>query len=143
MAKWTFYDSFKAQSGTIIPIFLSGLILIGLNIYTLVASETEEVNKTILYTELVCSFIVSIILLLFMSVLIYQDLTYGIIFKNPVGFISAVFILLCSPFGLTIIKSVIQNQEYITYISIATILSTVYNMMFTFVASFRGTLTKK
>lgn len=143
MAKWTFYDSFKAQSGTIVPIFLSGLILIGLNIYTLIASDTDEVNKTILYTEFVCSFIVSILILLFMSVVIYQDLRYGLIFKNPVGFISAVSMLLCSPFGLTILKSVIENKEYIKYISFATVLSTIYSMMFTFVASFRGTLTRK
>lgn len=143
MAKWTFYDSFKAQSGTVLPIFLSGLILIGLNIYTMIKSETDEHNKTILYTELVCSFIVSIIPLLFMSVLIYQDLRYGLIFKNPLGFISAICMVLFSPFGLTVIKGIIQNKEYIKYVSLATVLSTMYSMMFTFVAAFRGTLTKK
>jgi hypothetical protein len=124
----TFYESFKSQSGTVIPIFLSGLIVIVLNAYTLVKSDiSDKDTKNILYAEIIFSFIVSYVILLFMSYIFRDFYWYGGFFKFPFPFILlfALIVILCTPFSLSLIKGYLQNKEYNKYLSVAIILSTV------------------
>jgi hypothetical protein len=141
MAIQTFYDSFKSQSGTIVPIFLSGILFISLNTYTLIQSDSisDETNTRILYVELVCSFITSAAVLLFTSRVLYEILGDGLIFKKPYVIVIPIVLLLTTPFSLTIIKGTIENREYVKYLSISSILSAVLNLYTTFVGAFHGT----
>ena len=118
-------------------ILLSGFILISLNIYTLVKSDiTYEDRKYILYTEIPLSFIASSVILLFMYYVISDyTLRYNNILKDPFGFFGALFVILSSPFSLTIVKAVIQDKESYKYLSISTIISAIYSMFFTFMAA--------
>jgi len=121
-----------SQNIKVILILLSGLILIGLNIYTFVKSDIpDEDRKYILYTEIPLSFIASYVILLFMSYIII----YNNILKDPFGFFVALLVIVSSPFSLTIVKSVIQNKESDKYLSIPIIIITFCTMFFTFMAA--------
>ena len=137
----TFYESFKSQAAAIVPILSSGVILIGLNVYSLIKLDIpDETSKKIRYAELVFSFIASSLILLLVYVIIHQEITYGMFFKRPITTLSLLLPLLCSPFGLSVIKGFIQNKEYVRYLSIPTAIITAYTMIYTFVFAFRGTL---
>ena len=140
----TFYESFKSQAGVIVPVLSSGVILIGLNIYTLIKSDIpDETSKKIRYAELFFSFVLSSPILLFMSIVIYDSIKYGFIFKNPIGTLFGLLVPLLTPFGLTVIKGFIQNKEYVRYLSIPTTIITAYTMMYIFLFAFKGTLGMK
>jgi hypothetical protein len=132
MAKYTFYDSFKNQSGTVVPIFISGIILIALNIYDLIK---EEYEKTI-YAELFFSFIASSIILLYMSFLIFE-----VLFRSPyinLGFfLFGLFNIIISPFGLTVIKTLVKDLKSKNYASMLIIPLTMYSLYYTFMMAFR------
>jgi len=133
--KWTLYDSFKSQSATLVPIFLSAFILIGLIAYELINKETlsEESKRNILYGELVLSLIASFPVLIFMIF---------IIGRWPFDGFYLYFLLLTTPFVLTLLRLYLQNEQYDTYISILTILSTLYSFMFTVGVAFGSLINK-
>jgi len=117
---WTLWDSFKVQGPSLAPVLISAAVLIGLNVYTLIKADTisQEDQTTIMYTELVLSFIASTyVFLLFMFVL-----------TAPVYIIT---LLLVSPFGLTCIRTILQayaqNKTYDDVLSVFIILSTLMN----------------
>jgi hypothetical protein len=141
MAKLTFYESFKSQSLLIVPIFLSGLILISLNIYTLVKTDVSETDKYILYSEVFFSFIASSALLLWMSATLILSMFSPNIFKNITILymvLYALFLILSSPFVLTIIKASLQDKEADKYLSISIVLSTSFSMFYTLMLAFGG-----
>jgi hypothetical protein len=121
------YLSLKSQATSLLPIFLSGIILIGLIIYDLKKTHvvSDYKKKVILYSEIVLSFIASFALLMYMYYLLYPS--WFIIF--PLG------LILTSPFGLTIIRVFLQNKSYDMPLSILTIISTLFSMFFTFKAA--------
>jgi len=139
MTKLTFYESFKSQSLSIVPIFLSGLILIGLNIYRLVKTDVSERDKYILYSEVFFSFIASSALLLWMSATLLLSMFSPNIFKNIkilYMVLYALFLILSSPFILTIIKASLQDKEADKYLSISIVLSTSFSMFYTLMLAF-------
>jgi len=131
MAKYTFYDSFKNQSGTVVPIFVSGLILIGLNIYNLI----KEKHKEIVYAELFFSFIASFIILLYMSFII-SEVLFRSTYINLGFLLFALFNIIISPFGLTVIKTLVKDEQYKNYISMGIIPITMFTLYFTFIMAF-------
>ena len=110
-------------------ILLAGIILIGLIIYDLKNSDTfsEDKKKNILYIEIFLSFIASSVLLLWMTYFLRGD------FIPPLFIIIySLVLILTSPFSLLIIRSFLQNKSYIKFISILTIISTLFSMYFTY-----------
>ena len=107
-------------------ILLAGIILIGLIIYDLKNSDTfsEDKKRNILYIEIILSFITSSVLLLWMTYFIRS----GIIIYSLV-------LILTTPFSLLIIRSFLQNKSYIKFISILTIILTLFSMYFTYCAA--------
>jgi hypothetical protein len=107
-------------------IILAGIILIGLILYDLKNSDTfsEDKKRNILYIEIILSFIASSVLLLWMTYFIRA----GIIIYSLV-------LILTTPFSLLIIRSFLQNKSYIKFISILTIISTLFSMYFTYGAA--------
>ena len=112
-------------------ILLSGIILIGLILYDLKKSDTfsEDKKRNILYIQIILSFITSSVLLLWMIYLIRDG------FFSIFIIIYSLVLILTSPFSLLIIKSFLQNKSYIKFISILTIISTLFSMYFTYSAS--------
>ena len=100
MAKktWTLWDSFKIQGPTLAPVLISAAVLICLIMYTLIRADavSQEDQKTIMYTELVLSFIASIFVLL-LSIAVMGS-----------GRIEPymLLLLLTSPFVLTCIRAI-------------------------------------
>lgn len=139
MAKMTLYKSFKSQSTVIVPILLSGLILIGLNLYTLINKETEN-HKNIVHAEVFFSFFISLVVLMYMGFALYFILSSPKYFlkyfsRNIFFTLYALFLILTSPFVLTIAKEFTDNQ-YHKYLSITTILSTLFSIYYTLLAAF-------
>jgi hypothetical protein len=95
----------KSQSGTVIPIFVSGLILIGLNIYDLIKEENN------VYVELFFSFIASSLILLYMSYFI-KDILFYPRHSNIGQLLIPLCVILISPFGLTVIKTFLKDEQY-------------------------------
>ena len=113
-------------------ILLAGIILIGLIIYDLKNSDTfsEDKKKNILYIEIFLSFIASSVLLLWMTYFLRGD------FIPPLFIIIySLVLILTTPFSLLIIRSFLQNKSYIKFISILTIISTLFSMYFTYGAA--------
>lgn len=133
--KWTLYDSFKSQSATLVPIFLSAFILIGLIVYELINKETlsEESKRNILYGELVLSLVASFPVLIWMTFMIIQLPFYGVF---------QYIVLLTTPFVLTLLRFYLQNEQSDKYLSVLTILSTLYSFMFTVGVGFGSLLNK-
>ena len=117
---------FNENIFTMFLILLAGIILIGLIIYDLKKSDTfsEDKKKNILYIEIFLSFIASSILLLWMTYFLRSFIiNYSLV------------LILTSPFSLLIIRSFLQNKSYIKFISILTIISTLFSMYFTYGAA--------
>jgi hypothetical protein len=133
----TKYNSFKAQSWYVVPIFISGLILICLNIYEVVYGKK---NKDIIYAELVLSFIASSAVLIYMiPIFIFVCVQIFMSpFKNIPFTLYVICMILFSPFVFTVIKAFTQNKEYHKYISAGTILTTISSMIFTFNFAFNA-----
>jgi hypothetical protein len=139
MVKSPFYDSFKRQSPIIVPIMLSGLILIGLNLYTLINKEIEN-HKNIVHAEVFFSFFISLVVLIYMGMMLFFTLSSPKYFlkhfsKNIYYVLYALFLILTSPFVLTIAKEFTENK-YHKYLSITTIFSTFFSIYYTLVVAF-------
>jgi len=138
---WTLWDSFNAQSSTLVPILLAGIGLIGLNVYTLVTSE--QPNE---YLELFLALLVSAIPVLFGLIMLPIGLLSGSVWVVLTSILMIVF----SPIGLTLMK--IHNSDIMSSLtilstaeamSVLVIASTAYSMLYVGAVSFRGLLSKR
>jgi hypothetical protein len=123
----------------VVPVILSGIILIMLLINDL-QTPTSPTN-TVLYIEYLLSFIASFILFFWM---LYPMISMCNEFINPgknvtinkktylLYFIYTLVLLLSSPFALLSIRFFLQDETYIKNISIATVVSTLFSLYFTF-----------
>jgi hypothetical protein len=115
----------------ILPIFLANVILIGLLIYEKKNQDISNYEKkTILYSELILSFIGSSVLLLYMSYILRIPFSHF----NLSLFIYSLVIILTSPFALIIIRTFLQNKSYIKTINIFIFISILFSMFVTFSA---------
>lgn len=127
----------------VVPVFLSGIVLIMLLINDLqndLQTPTPPTNS-VLYIEYLLSFIASFILFFWLLYPIIKDVQY---FLNPgknvtihitgylFYFIYTLVLLLSSPFALLSIRFFLQDEKYIKIISILTIVSTLFSLYFTF-----------
>ena len=138
---WTLWDSFNAQSSTLIPILLAGIVLIGLNVYTLVTSE--QPNE---YLELFLALLVSATPVLFGLIMLPIGLLSGSVWVVLTSILMIVF----SPIGLTLMK--IHNPDIMASLtilstaeamSVLVIASTAYSILYVGAVSFRGLLSKR
>lgn len=123
----------------VVPVFLSGIILIMLLINDL-QTPTSPTN-TVLYIEYLLSFVASFILFFWVLYPIISNVQY---FLNPgknvtihikvylFYFIYTLVLLLSSPFALLSVRFFLQDEKYIKIISILTVVSTVFSLYFTF-----------
>ena len=123
----------------VVPVFLSGIILIMLLINDL--QTPIPPTNSVLYIEYLLSFIASFILFFWMLYPIITNVQY---FLNPgknvtinikvylFYFIYTLVLLLSSPFALLSIRFFLQDEKYIKSISIATVVSTLFSLYFTF-----------
>lgn len=128
----------------IIPVFIAGIILIILLINDLKSNSLSQLTHTfsVLHVEYILSFITSYILFYWMLYPIMKDMynyfnVTGNVTYNIRGmlfyYIYTIVLLLTSPFGLFSIRFfLIQDKTYITFISILTIISTLFTMYFCF-----------
>ena len=127
----------------VVPVFLSGIVLIMLLINDLqndLQTPTPPTNS-VLYIEYLLSFIASFILFFWLLYPIIKDVQY---FLNPgknvtihitgylFYFIYTLVLLLSSPFALLSIRFFLQDEKYIKNISILTIVSTLFSLYYTF-----------
>ena len=123
----------------VVPVFLSGIILIMLLINDL-QTPTSPTNS-VLYIEYLLSFVASFILFFWMLYPIITNVQY---FLNPgknvtinikvylFYFIYTLVLLVSSPLALLSIRFFLQDEKYIKIISILTIVSTLFSLYFTF-----------
>jgi len=123
----------------VVPVFLSGIVLIMLLINDL-QIPTPPTNS-VLYIEYLLSFVASFILFFWLLYPIIKDVQY---FLNPgknvtihikgylFYFIYTLVLLLSSPFALLSIRFFLQDEKYIKIISILTIASTLFSLYYTF-----------
>ena len=123
----------------VVPVFLSGIILIMLLINDL--QTPIPPTNSVLYIEYLLSFIASFILFFWMLYPIITNVQY---FLNPgknvtinikvylFYFIYTLVLLVSSPFALLSIRFFLQDEKYIKNISILTIVSTLFSLYFTF-----------
>ena len=123
----------------VVPVFLSGVILIILLINDLQISTSP--TSSVLYIEYLLSFVASFILFFWLLYPIIKDVQY---FLNPgknvtihitgylFYFIYTLVLLLSSPFALLSIRFFLQDEKYIKIISILTIVSTLFSLYYTF-----------
>ena len=123
----------------VVPVFLSGIILIMLLINDL--KKPISPTNSVLYIEYLLSFIASFILFFWLLYPIIKDVHY---FLNPgknvtihikgylFYFIYTLVLLLSSPFALLSIRFFLQDEKYIKIISILTIVSTLFSLYYTF-----------
>ena len=119
----------------VVPVFLSGIILIMLLINDL--QTPKPPTNTVLYTEYLLSFVASFILFFW----ILSPMYYLFKRRNDGSinimvylfyFIYNLVLLLSSPFALLSIRLFLQDETYIKNISIATIVSTLFSLYYTF-----------
>ena len=123
----------------VVPVFLSGIILIMLLINDL-QTPTPPTNS-VSYIEYLLSFVASFILFFWLLYPIIKDVQY---FLNPGNnvtihikgylfyFIYTLLLLVSSPFALLSIRFFLRDEKYIKIISILTIVSTLFSLYFTF-----------
>jgi len=123
----------------VVPVFLSGIVLIMLLINDL-QIPTPPTNS-VLYIEYLLSFVASFILFFWLLYPIIKDVQY---FLNPgknvtihikgylFYFIYTLVLLLSSPFALLSIRFFLQDEKYIKIISMLTIVSTLFSLYYTF-----------
>ena len=123
----------------VVPVFLSGIILIMLLVNDLQTPTSP--TSSVLYVEYLLSFVASFILFFWMLYPIITNVQY---FLNPgknvtihikvylFYFIYTLVLLVSSPFALLSIRFFLQDEKYIKNISILTIVSTLFSLYFTF-----------
>ena len=119
----------------VVPVFLSGIILIMLLISDLHTPTSP--TSSVLYIEYLLSFVASFILFFW----ILSPMYYLFKRRNDGSinimvylfyFIYNIVLLLSSPFALLSIRFFLQDEKYIKNISIATVVSTLFSLYFTF-----------
>jgi uncharacterized membrane protein HdeD (DUF308 family) len=126
----------KSQWQSVVPVFLSGIILIMLLINDL-QTPTSPTN-TVLHIEYLLSFIASFVLFFWILSPMYYlfkrrndgsiNNIWGILFYCTYTLV----LLLSSPFALLSIRLFLQDEKYIKNISILTIVSTLFRLYYTF-----------
>ena len=123
----------------VVPVFLSGIILIMLLINDL-QTPTPPTNS-VSYIEYLLSFVASFILFFWLLYPIIKDVQY---FLNPGNnvtihikgylfyFIYTLLLLVSSPFALLSIRFFLRDEKYIKNISILTVVSTLFSLYYTF-----------
>ena len=127
----------------LLPSLLAGVLLIVVMVIQMNSPSATIPNLGIstVYVEYLLSFIASFVLLFW----VLQPFAYLLIQGNlsnivPSGYlflsIYAVVAIILSPFGLLSIRFFIQDETYVKYISMTTIVSTLVVLYFTFTAAF-------
>ena len=131
----------------VLPSLLAGvLLIIVMAVQINRPSETiPHVDISTVYVEYLLSFIASFVLLYWMLapiIYLFFDLMRGSYTNTTVNlrgylFLSfyAVVAIILSPFGLLSIRFFLQDESYVKYISMTTILSTLVVLYFTFRAA--------
>jgi hypothetical protein len=129
-----FYRKFIKHSGTLIPVYLSGIILIGLIIYRLSSkSLSQDEKKKLLYGEIILSFITGIITLFFGLIMFFffiHNITSVFIY-HPI------IMVFFNPFTLTLFRVIFKNKINDTILSSLTILSTFFSFIYISVVTTR------
>jgi hypothetical protein len=128
----------------ITPSLLSGILLIvvmAIQINRPIAT-IPHLDISTVYVEYLLSFIASFVLLYWMLSPFVYDLVRGSspnTIVNPRGYfiyiMSAFVAIILSPFGLLSIRFFIEDETYVKYISMTTIVSTLLVLYFTFRAA--------
>lgn len=120
----------------VVPVFLSGIILIMLLINDL-QTPTSPTN-TVLYIEYLLSFVASFVLFFWIlspMYYLFKRRNDGSI-TNTTGYLFyfsyTLVLLLSSPFALLSIRFFLQDEKYIKSISIFTIVTTLFSLYYTF-----------
>jgi uncharacterized membrane protein HdeD (DUF308 family) len=120
----------------VVPVFLSGIILIMLLISDLHTPTSP--TSSVLYIEYLLSFVASFILFFWILSPIYylfkrrNDGSIMNIMGYLFYFIYTLVLLVSSPFALLSIRFFLQDEKYIKNISILTIVSTLFSLYYTF-----------
>ena len=129
----------------VIPSLLAGVLLVVLMViqmnHTIVAIPHIDISTV--YVEYLLSFIASFVLLYWMLAPFYYHLSRSgstTTTVNPRGYfiyiIGAFVVIILSPFSLLSIRFFLQDETYVKYISMTTIVSTLVVLYFTFRAAF-------
>ena len=120
----------------VVPVFLSGIILIMLLINDIQTSASP--TNTVLYIEYLLSFVASFILFFWILSPMYYlfkrrndgsiNNIWGVLFYCTYTLV----LLLSSPFALLSIRFFLQDEKYIKIISMLTIVSTLFSLYYTF-----------
>lgn len=120
----------------VVPVFLSGIILIMLLINDL-QTPTSPTN-TVLYIEYLLSFVASFVLFFWIlspMYYLFKRRNDGSI-TNTTGYLFyfsyTLVLLLSSPFALLSIRFFLRDEKYIKNISILTVVSTLFSLYYTF-----------
>ena len=131
----------------ILPSILAGILLIIVMVVQMnqPSATISHIDISTVYVEYVLSFIASFVLLYWMMtpiIYLFFDLMRGSSTNRTVNlrgylFLSfyAVVAIILSPFGLLSIRFFIQDETYVKYISMTTIVSTLAVLYFTFRAA--------
>ena len=129
-----FYRKFIKHSGTLIPVYLSGIILIGLIIYRLSSkSLSQDEKKKILYGEIILSFITGIITLFF-GLIMFSFFIHNI---TSIFIYHPIIMVFFNPFTLTLFRVIFQEKINDTILSSLTVLSTFYSFIYISVVTTR------
>jgi len=129
----------------VIPSLLAGVLLIIVMMIQLnhPIAAIPHIDISTVYVEYLLSFMASFVLLYWMLAPFVYDLIRGSspsTTVNPRGylvlFFYAVVAIILSPFGLLSIRFFLQDETYVKYISMTTIVSTILVLYFTFRAAF-------
>ena len=131
----------------VLPSLLAGVLLIIVMVVQInqPSATISHIGISTVYVEYVLSFIASFVLLYWMMapiIYLFFDLMRGSSTNMTVNlrgylFLSfyAVVAIILSPFGLLSIRFFLQDESYVKYISMTTILSTLVVLYFTFRAA--------
>ena len=129
-----FYRKFIKHSGTLIPVYLSGIILIGLIIYRVSSKNlSQDEKKKILYGEIILSFITGSITLFFGLIM------FSFFIHNITSFFiyHPIIMVFFNPFTLTLFRVIFQDKINDTILSSLTVLSTFYSFIYISVVTTR------
>ena len=126
----------------ITPSFIAGIILIVILVIQInrPIATSPHIDISTVYVEYLLSFIASFILLYWVIAPFYYTIRgdwstivpSGLLFLSFYAFVA----IILSPFGLLSIRFFLQDETYVKYISMTTIVSTLVVLYFTFRAAF-------
>ena len=146
------YSNFMKTNWTnvfhVLPILLAGVLLIIVMVAQInsPSATIPHIGISTVYVEYLLSFIVSFVVIYWMLLpffYLFRDIFQGnqrsLSHIVPSGYLFlfgySVVAIILSPFGLLSIRFFIQDESYVKYISISTIVSTLAVMYFTFRAA--------